>query len=92
MIVIHQKEENRGSFIAMEDDKQAGDMTYVWAGNDKIIADHTGVNPEFSGKGVGKKMLMEMVKFAREEKIKIIPLCPFVKSMFDKLEEIRDVL
>ncbi len=35
---------------------------------------------------------MEVVKFARENKIKIIPLCPFAKSVFDRLEEIKDVL
>jgi predicted GNAT family acetyltransferase len=35
---------------------------------------------------------MEVVNYARENKIKIIPLCPFAKSVFDKVEEIRDVL
>jgi predicted GNAT family acetyltransferase len=35
---------------------------------------------------------MEVVLFARENNIKIIPLCPFAKSVFDKTEEIRDVL
>lgn len=67
-------------------------MTYSWAGNDKFIIDHTEVNPEFNGQGVGKKMVLSAVEYARENNLKIIPLCPFAKAMFDKMQEIRDVL
>lgn len=83
---------NKGFFRAVEDDVQAGLMTYSWAGTDKFIIDHTEVNPDFSGQGVGKKMVMDAVDFARANHIKIIPLCPFAKSVFDKEAEIRDVL
>lgn len=84
--------ETKGYFKAVEDEKEAGRMTYSWAGDKKIIIDHTEVNPEFNGKGVGKKMVMAAVEFARQNELKIIPLCPFAKSVFDKVEEIRDVL
>lgn len=83
---------NKGFFRAVEDEHQAGLMTYTWAGTDKFIIDHTEVNPDFSGKGVGKMMVMDAVDFARANNIKIIPLCPFAKSVFDKEPEIRDVL
>ncbi|MET3732414.1 GNAT family N-acetyltransferase [Moheibacter stercoris] len=83
---------NKGFFRAVEDDVQAGLMTYSWTGTDKFIIDHTEVNPDFSGQGVGKKMVMDAVDFARANHIKIIPLCPFAKSVFDKEAEIRDVL
>ena len=32
------------------------------------------------------------VEYAREKGIKIIPLCPFAKSVFDKTSEFKDVL
>ena len=67
-------------------------MTFVFAGADKIIIDHTEVHPGNEGKGFGKKMLTKAVAYAREKKIKIIPLCPFAKSVFDKVPEFRDVL
>ena len=82
---------NKGFFRAMENEVQAGLMTYSWAGTDKFIIDHTEVDSAFGGKGVGKKMVMEAVEFARVNNLKIIPLCPFAKSVFDKVEEIRDV-
>lgn len=82
----------RGYFEAVEDGKEAGKMTYTWAGDTKFIIDHTEVNPDFNGKGVGKKLVMAAVEYARTNNLKIIPLCPFAKSVFDKIEEIRDVL
>lgn len=82
----------RGYFEAVEDGKEAGKMTYTWAGDSKFIIDHTEVSPEFNGKGVGKKLVMAAVDYAKANNLKIIPLCPFAKSVFDKVEEIRDVL
>lgn len=37
-------------------------------------------------------MVAKAVDFAREKGIKIIPLCPFAKSVFDKVKEFNDVL
>lgn len=84
--------DSKGFFKAMEENQQAGRMTYSWAGSDRIIIDHTEVNPAFKGQGVGKQMVLAAVDFAREENISIVPLCPFARSVFDRNEELRDVL
>ena len=84
--------ETKGEFIATFDGNKAGVMTYSWAGADKIIIDHTEVEPAYNGKGVGKEMVYKAVEFARENNLKIIPLCPFATATFKKNEEIRDVL
>lgn len=81
-----------GRFTVSIEGKEAGHMTYVWAGEDKFIIDHTEVDPAFGGQGLGKKLVMAGVEFAREAGVKIIPLCPYAKSVFDKTEDIRDVL
>lgn len=85
-------EGRKGYFQAVEEGKQAGKMTYSWAGDTKFIIDHTEVNEEFNGKGVGKKMVMAAVEYARANDLKIIPLCPFAKSVFDRTADIHDVL
>ncbi|KRD10134.1 GNAT family acetyltransferase [Flavobacterium sp. Root901] len=92
MEIQHINDPKKGYFEALEDGKQAGQMTYTWAGDSQFIIDHTEVSDDFAGKGVGKKLLMATVDFARKNKVKIIPLCPFAKSVFDKVEDIRDVL
>ena len=83
---------SKGYFYVSVDGKQEGKMTFVFAGNDKIIIDHTEVNEGNNGKGFGKKMVAKAVEYAREKGIKIIPLCPFAKKVFDKTPEFRDVL
>jgi uncharacterized protein len=90
MEIEHFDDGKKGHFKAVEGDTEAGIMTYVWAGDDKFIIEHTVGNPEF--KGVGMKLLEKAVAFAREKGVKIIPLCPFAKKMFDRKEDIRDVL
>lgn len=93
MLEVNQiNRETKGEFVATFDGKKAGLMTYSWAGADKIIIDHTEVEPAYNGKGVGKEMVYKAVEFARENSLKIIPLCPFAKATFEKNEEIRDVL
>lgn len=85
-------DDKKGWFKAVEAGKEAGLMTYVWAGPGKLIIDHTEVSPDFSGKGVGKELVLAAVAYARESKVKILPLCPFAKSVFDKNADLQDVL
>jgi hypothetical protein len=82
----------KGRFIIYENNKFAGEMTFTWVGATKIIIDHTGVEDEYRGQGIGEKMVLESVDFARKREIKIIPLCPFAKKVFEKEEGINDVL
>ena len=84
--------EKKGSFYMTIGDKIEAKMTFVFAGENKIIIDHTQVNAGNNGKGFGKKMVEKAVEFAREKGITILPLCPFVKSVFDKTPEFSDVL
>ena len=85
-------EGKKGFFYIEIEGKQEAMMTFVFVGEDKIIIDHTEVNPGNEGKGFGKKMVTKAVEYARENNLKIIPLCPFAKSVFDKVAEFRDVL
>ncbi|WP_140938265.1 GNAT family N-acetyltransferase [Sphingobacterium lumbrici] len=92
MIIQHQQEGSKGRFVALEDGKQIGEMSYSVAGPDKIIIDHTEVAPEEKGKGVGHVLLYKAVEHARDNALKVLPLCPFAKASFDRDVHIRDVL
>jgi predicted GNAT family acetyltransferase len=92
MEVLQEDNGNKGRFYILENGNIEGEMTYTWAGVERIIIDHTEVSEALKGKSAGKQMLMKAVLFAREKGIKIIPLCPFANSVFQKIPEIRDVL
>lgn len=68
------------------------EMTYSKAGETLLIIDHTEVGESLRGQGVGRQMLDVVVNMAREKSLKIMPLCPFARSVFKKDESIRDVL
>lgn len=89
-----QQEDNgkKGRFFVQENETILAEMTYVWSGDDKFIIDHTEVDDSLAGKGIGKQLVMKAVEMAREKKVKILPLCPFAKRVFDKVETIQDVL
>ncbi|PKD21533.1 GNAT family acetyltransferase [Salegentibacter salinarum] len=92
MKIEQHDEEKKGFFQALINEKQAGKITYTWAGKNKFIIDHTEVDPDFKGEGVGKKMVKAAVDFAKENKLKVIPLCPFAKKIIEKTPEFQEVL
>ncbi|MCY1186456.1 putative protein YjdJ [compost metagenome] len=57
-----------------------------------LIIDATDVNENYRGQGVGRQLLDALVAFVREKEVKVIPLCPYAKSVFDKDPSIGDVL
>ena len=89
-----QQEDNgkKGVFFIEENNEIIAEMTYVWSGEDKIIIDHTGVSEKLGGKGIGKQLVHKAVEIAREKHIKILPLYPFAKKVFDKTDDYKDVL
>lgn len=91
MVFLQDDNSKKGKFYILKNENQEAEMTYTWAGTDRIIIDHTHVNEALKGKNAGKQMLMKAVAFAREKGIKIIPLCPFADSVFKKTPEIQDV-
>lgn len=90
---IKQKDDSKnGMFYVEQEGKVLAQMTYVWTGAERIIIDHTEVDDALRGQSAGKQLVAKAVEFAREKSLKIIPLCPFAKSVFDKVAEYRDVL
>lgn len=86
------EEGSKGRAYMSEANTTAAEMTYSLAGSNLIIIDHTEVNEAYRGQGLGRKLLDKIVNMARENEKKILPLCPYAKSVFDKDSSISDVL
>ena len=90
--IKHQEQNNKGEFFIAEQDQHLAEMTYSWAGDDKFIIDHTWVDNALRGQAVGRQLVDCAVAYARDKGVKILPLCPFAKSVFDKDESLHDVI
>lgn len=90
---IQQKDNAKtGMFFIEQEGKKVAKLVYTWAGDDRIIIEHTEVDDSLKGEGAGKELVAKLVEFAREKGIKIIPVCSFAKSVFKKTQEYQDVL
>ena len=92
MIILHKLVGKKGMFYVEIDGNILAEMVYSMASPTKMIIEHTEVSDELKGKNVGYQLVKTAVDFARQQNIKIIPLCPFAKSVFERKEELRDVL
>lgn len=84
-------EERKFSFLN-EEGSQIAEMTYSLAGEKIIIIDHTEVDDAYRGRRLGYKLFLQVVEMAKNTGKKIIPLCPYAKSVFEKTDEFDDVL
>jgi predicted GNAT family acetyltransferase len=87
----HEETESKGAFSLDQDGKKVAELTYSKAGPNKIIIDHTEVSDVVKGQGIGKKIVVHAVEFARENNLKVLPLCPFAKSVISRNPELQDV-
>lgn len=92
MKISHVNTSKSGYFKAEVDGKKVGMMSYNWANEHRINIVHTGVEKEYMGRGIARAMVMEGIKYARENNIKIVPMCSYVRYVFEQDPSLSDVL
>ncbi|MEA4830587.1 putative protein YjdJ [bioreactor metagenome] len=87
------KQSDKSFYIGDSEKELLAEMTFVYAGEDIIIIDHTSVSDELRGQNIGKQLLQRLVEFAKEKNKKIVPLCPFAKKeMMRNKEEYEAIM
>jgi len=85
--------DHKGMFYIEQNGKRVAEMTYTMHGDGFMTIDHTEVDDVLKGKNIGYQLVKAGVEYAREQHIKILPLCPFAKAVFEKrAAEFEDVL
>ena len=92
MLIQHKLVGTKGMFYVGQDGAILAELVYTMASPGKMIIEHTEVSDELKGKSAGLQLVSTAVSYAREHQIKIVPLCPFAKSVIDKKPEFQDVL
>lgn len=90
--IKHDDNGNKGEFYIGENGHRLAEMTYLWANQDQIIANHTWVDDSLRGQGVARQLLDALVEFAREKQLKIVPTCSYVEAMFKREHSFADVI
>lgn len=84
--------ETSDAIRVMDGPRHAGEIAFAINGNGDIILDHTIVEPDYRGRGVGTELVRRIVELARRDRRKIVSMCPFARAVFARHPEYRDVL
>lgn len=84
-------EENNHRTAAYEGQDMVGECTYYVIGEVWAI-DHTFVNSAYAGQGIAGRLVDELLNQARSKGVKVIPICSYVKSVFEKKAQYKDLL
>lgn len=82
MNIQHEISETKGAFFIEKEGERIAELTYTKNGTYRIILDHTEVSDSHKGEGLGKKLVYHSADYARENDLKILPLCPFARTIF----------
>ena len=90
--ITREQNDSKGRYMAaVAGIQELAELTYSVVNEQLIIADHTGVPETMRGMGVGRALVEHLVKDARSQDFRIIPLCPYVKAQLQKHPEWADV-
>ncbi|MEM6706381.1 MAG: GNAT family N-acetyltransferase [Acidobacteriota bacterium] len=93
VVVTKEDGDRRGRYVARIEGLEGaeGEITYRHISAGILSADHTGVPDSMAGRGVAKELLAFMLEDARQNRFRIVPLCPFVRSQYAKHPEWADL-
>ena len=92
MDVRHRKEDQRGIFFIENNKEVQAALIYSINPPSIIVLEHTEVDDALRGQNVGYALVVAAVEFARKNNMQILPMCTFAKSVFERKEELQDVL
>lgn len=64
---------------------------YRWDG-DLLVIFHTEVPRELRGRGLGEKLVRGVFDQVRQRKVKVVPLCWFVREFVERNPEYRELM
>lgn len=89
---IQIKKGNNKFYVGESEENFIAEITYIYKEDKVILINHTFVSPDLRGKSVAAKLLNEVVKMARKEDLKIIPVCSYAVAKLTRNNEFEDIL
>ena len=82
----------KGEFYIEKDGDRIARIQYFHSGEGVITVYHTEVDEKLRGKGVGEKLVERVVKYTRDQGLKLVPKCPYARKLIERNDELRSVL
>lgn len=93
VVITHSEVNNKGRYEArLGDVQEAGELTYSRTNATTIDASHTFVPETLRGRGIAQILVERLIADAREGNYRVVPSCPYIKSLYKKHPEWSDVM
>jgi uncharacterized protein len=85
-IQLKLNDQKRGAFLLQRGNEKMAEMAIAVIDKNLVVY-HTEVSDELKGQGVASHLLNEMTQYARNNDLKVVPLCPYVLAQFKRHPE-----
>ncbi|MCW3169679.1 GNAT family N-acetyltransferase [Chryseobacterium sp. 09-1422] len=87
------KKSGNGGVITLSNEvKEVGRLTYtIFPEDKKLIISFVLVHPEFEGRGMGKYLVEEAIKFSRENEWNVYPHCSYARAVMRRMNDVEDI-
>lgn len=93
MNIEQEEASGKGSFIINAEGRQVALMTYAIKEDHLLVILHTEVDDSLRGQNIGSKLVIAAVNHARENGMRLRPLCTFAHTFLEKRKDLyADVL
>ena len=89
--ITRQRDALGGRFAVTDGGAEQGYLTYVLQDGVMVI-EHTVVAPRFQGQGIAGRLVEETARYAREEGLKVRPLCSYAARVMSRDPKFQDLL
>lgn len=86
------KSGNGGVITLSNELKEVGRLTYtIFPEDNRLVISFVLVHREFEGRGMGKFLVEEAIRFARENSWKVYPHCSYARAVMRRMNDVEDV-
>lgn len=90
--IQHADGAHEGAFYVEEGGERLAEMTYAKPSPGRAVIEHTTVDDRLGGKGVGKRLVLAGVAWARATGTKLVPHCSYARAVLERDPSLHDVL
>jgi predicted GNAT family acetyltransferase len=90
---FNNNQQGNGGYITLSNDtEEIGRLTYtIFPEKEKLVISFVLVHRQYEGQGMGKKLVLEGIEFARNNHWKVYPHCSYARAIMMRLPNMEEV-
>ena len=83
---------NKDKIELIDNETLVGEIGFSYIDESIISIDHTFVNESYRGQGIASKLMIKAIEYAKENNLKIKPVCSYAVSFLNKNIEYQNIV